>query len=114
MNTKAMITLGSALALSLAPFTASAYSTEKALNACAAALTAKISDGEMAWRIDEDSFGSGNLTELSMFHLDARNPETDEVVARADCVVDNRARVKRLKTLPLDAEDAQERALSAY
>jgi hypothetical protein len=114
MNTKAMVTLGSALALSLAPFTASAYTPEKALNACAAALTVKISDGEMSWRIDEDSLGGGNLSELSMFHLDARNSETDEVVARADCVVDNRAKVKRIKILPLDAGDAKERVLSAY
>ena len=114
MNKKSIAVLGSALALSLLPFSASAYTAETALNACAAALTTEMSGGELAYKIDERSDGGKRLRGVETFHLDARDPASDEVVARADCVVDGRARVKWLKTLPLDAADASERALTAY
>lgn len=114
MNKKSIAVLGSALALSVMPFSASAYTAEAALNACAAALTAEMSAGELAYSIDQSSGGAKRLRAVEMFHLDARDPASDEVVARADCVVDGRARVKRLKTLPLDAADASERALTVY
>ena len=114
MKTKRMISLGGALALSLTPFTAGAYTAEKGLNACAEAFTAEITGEELAWRIDEESDTVGRLNGSQIIHLDARDPATDEVVARADCVVDSRARVKRITTLPLDAGDAKERSLTAY
>lgn len=114
MNKKSIVVLGSALALSVSPFSASAYTAEKALNACAAALTAEMSGAELAYSIDENSYSNTRLKGIETFHLDARDPDSDEVVARADCVVDRRANVKQLKTLPLDAEDAKERALTAY
>lgn len=114
MKKNAIVTLGSALALSLAPFTASAFTTENAMGACAEALSSEISGDELAWRLDADSIGGGRLRGREVYHLDARNSANDEVVARADCVVDSRARVKSLKTLPLDAPDARERALTAY
>jgi len=114
MNKKSIVLLGSALALSVSPFTASAYTSEHALNACAAALTAEMSGGELAYKLDESGQSTARLNGVEMYHLDARDPKSDEVVARADCVVDARARVKRLKTLPLDAKDASERALTAY
>ena len=114
MNKKSIAVLGSALALSVFPFSASAYTAETALNACAAALTTEMSGGELTYRIDESSGGAKRLRGVETFHLDARDPASDEVVARADCVVDGRARVKWLKTLPLDAADASERALTAY
>ncbi len=114
MKTKHMIKLGSALALSLAPFTASAYTAETAMNACAEAFTAEITGEELAWRLDEETDVDGRLNGSQILHRDARDPETNEVVARADCVVDSRARIKRLTTIPIDAKDASERALTAY
>lgn len=114
MNKKSIAVVGSALALSVLPFSASAYTADTALNACAAALTAEMSAGELAYSIDESSGGTKRLTGMETFHLDARDPASNEIVARADCVVDGRARVKWLKTLPLDAADASERALTAY
>ena len=114
MKTKHMIRLGSALALSLAPFTASAYTGESAMNACAEAFTAEITGEEIAWRLDDESDVGGRLNGSQILHLDARDPKTNEVVARADCVVDSRARIKRLTTVPVDAKDASERALTAY
>jgi len=114
MNKKSIAVLGSALALSVLPFSASAYTTENALNACAAAMTEEMSGGELGYNIDQSSSSARRLRGVETFHLDARDPASDEVIARADCVVDGRARVKRLKTLPLDAGDASERALTAY
>ena len=114
MKTKHMIKLGSVLALSMAPFTASAYTAETAMNACAEAFTAEITGEELAWRLDEETKVAGRLKGSEVLHLDARDPETNEVVARAECVVDSRARVKRVIVLPIDAEDASERALTAH
>jgi len=114
MNKKSLVMLGSALALSALPFTVSAYTADKALNACAEAVTAEISSGEMAYSISDESDSGHRVSGITVFHLDLHDPASDEVVARADCVVDARARVKRVKTLPLDAADASERALSAY
>ena len=114
MKMKAMITLSGAVALSIAPFTVSAYSAETALNACAAAVTSEMSDNELAWRLDEETVVKGRLKGSEVIHLDVRNAETDIVVARADCIVDSRARVKHIKKLPIDAADASERSLTAY
>lgn len=114
MNRNRIVNFSCALALSAAPFTASAYTAENAINACAAAMTEALSDNPPAFRIDADSDTHGRLNGIEVFHMDARDPATDEVVARADCVVDSRARVRRLKTLPIDAADAEERSLTAY
>ena len=114
MNTKRMIRLGSALAISMAPFAAGAHTAETAMNACAEAFTAELIGEELAWRIDEESDTDGRLNGSQILHLDARDPRTNEVVARADCVVDSLARIKRLTPVPIDAKDASERALTAY
>ena len=113
MNTKTLRKGGFTLALVLAPYTANAFTTENAIEACFDALGARMNLGEMAFSI-EDFGGERRLGELEMFYLDARGATSDEIVARADCVVDSRARVRRIKVLPLDAADASERALSAY
>lgn len=114
MKKKAMIVLGGALSLTLAPFTAGAYTAEKALNACAEAITSEISKDALSWKLDDDALTRERLNGMEVIHLDVRNAETEAVVARADCVVDSRARVKRIKKLPIDAADARERSLSAY
>ena len=48
--------------------------------------------------------------QLAARHL--RNPENDAIVARVDCTVDRKARVRDLKEVPLDGEDAIVRAES--
>ena len=106
MTDRKIVKFGCALALATTPFSVSAYSADSAMNACAAALTARMSDASgtaTAYSLDETSLDGGRLGELSIFYLDARDPKTQEVVARANCVVDSRARVKRITTLPLDA-----------
>ena len=70
---------------------------------------------ETAYRLDQDlPASSRRVGEVEMFHLDARDPVSEEVVARADCWVNRRAKVKRLVPVPIDAEDAEKRAASLY
>ena len=118
MNKPNMKTIGCALALSLAPFSANAVTESQALEACADALAGQISGTtgiETAYRLDQDlPASSRRMDEVEMFHLDARDPESQEVVARADCWVNKRAKVKRLVPVPIDAEDAEKRAASLY
>lgn len=117
MTDRKIVKLGCALALAATPFSVSAFTADTAMNACAAALTAEMSEANgktPAYSLDESSLDLGRLHTTSVFYLDARDPETREVVARADCVVDSRARVKRFELLPLDAADAAERSFSSY
>ena len=63
-------------------------------------------------RISEDSrYGRSRLADRSTFHLDARDPRTEEIVMKAECVVNSRGEVRSLITLPKDAPDAEERSL---
>ena len=118
MNKPNMKTFGTAVALSLAPFPAHAVTHNEALEACASALAGEISGKtgiETAYRIDEELPASGRrLGRMEMFHLDARDPESQEVVARADCWVNRSAKVQRLLPVPIEAEDAEKRAASLY
>jgi hypothetical protein len=114
---KTMMT-GCTLALALAPFHAGAFTEEKALEACADAMVSDLSDSrgvELDYRLDDASKGSGRRLEYpGTFHLDAKDPRSMEVVARIDCYVDSHARVRRVVSLPLSAEDAAERAETDY
>ena len=112
MKHRKIVVIGCALALSAIPLTSTAYTAENALAACAAAVTDTLADGGVTWRLDDNSRFDGRMRGTETIHLDLRDAATDEIVARADCVVDERARVKRVKTLPLDAADAEERALT--
>ena len=118
MNKPNMKTIGCTLALSLVPFSANAVTESKALEACANALASDISGNtgiETAYRMDEDfPASSRRLGEVQLFHLDARDPDSQEVVARADCWVNRSAKVKRLLPVPVEAEDAEKRAASLY
>ena len=118
MNKPNMKTIGCTLALSLVPISANAVTESAALEACAKALAGKISGDtgvETTYRLDQElPASSRRVGEVGMFHLDAHDPESQEVVARADCYVSRSARVKRLVPVSLDAEDAKTRAASLY
>lgn len=92
-----------------------AWAEEKELNMCARVLTQQIALAQGApvdYRIDEESSSAGRRQiPGGTWHLDARHPETNEVVARIDCVVDNRDQVLRLTEVPLAANDAHVRAV---
>ena len=91
-----------------------AWTDENELDLCARALTQQISLAKVKpldYRIDEESSSTRRTRDNGgVWHLDARHPETNEVVARIDCVVDDRESVLRLTEVPLSAKDARERA----
>lgn len=116
MNNRKLLTIGCALAVSLAPFSAQAATRQAALDACADAMVSELA-GENGippgYSMDPASDGSvARLRGHETFHLDVRDPASQEVVARADCVVDKRGKVRRLVDLPLSADNAEVRSNS--
>lgn len=118
MNKRNIKTIGCAVALSLASFSTYANTAEEALNACADALAGEISGDNgipTSYRLDESMRPSKRrLQDSAIYHLDARDPDTNEVVARADCHIDARAKVRKLVPVPIDSGDATERSVTAY
>lgn len=115
MNHYGFCRIGFALALTVAPLTSEAANRQAGLEACADALLNELGNASGAVvRYQEDTIARPNsrLNQREVFHLDARDATSDEVVARVDCRLDARANVLRIDTLPLDAEDAEERAVS--
>lgn len=116
MNNRKLLTIGCALAVSVTPFSVHAASTQAAMDACADAMVSVLAaeNGKpLGYRINPESDGSNaRMRKRETFHLDARDPASQEVVARADCVVDGRGRVRRLVDVPLSAEDAIVRSTS--
>ncbi|MDH3788389.1 MAG: hypothetical protein OES53_07475 [Xanthomonadales bacterium] len=116
MNNSKILTVGCAVALALAPCSVTAASLQDGLDACADAMVTVLasgSDAPLDYSVSPDSDTSkARLRVRETIHLDARDPASNEVVARADCVVDSRARVKRLVSVPLTEPDAAERAIS--
>jgi len=94
---------------------ADAASGMDGLEACASELARELSTAQGAGiqvRISDDSLvPSRRLDTRTLYHLDARDPRNNEIVAKADCAVDARARVRSLVRLPDDAPEAAERSL---
>jgi hypothetical protein len=115
MNGKRALITVCAVAASFSHVNADAASGMDGLEACASALAREISTEQGAGlqvRISDDSIVPNyRLNNYTLFHLDARDPRTREIVAKMDCSVDARARVKRLVRLPDDAPDAADRSL---
>jgi len=116
MNNSKILKVGFAMVISLAPYSVKAATMEKGLDACADALVSELASSNGApldYSLSPESDASGSrLKRREMIHLDARDPNSQEVVARADCVVDNKGKVRRLVSVPLNAADAAERAAS--
>jgi hypothetical protein len=114
MNYRHMIFAACGMAAMTGAERVEAWAEENELDLCARALTQKISLAQvtpLAYRIDEDSSSKRHVREpRGVWYLDARHPQTNEVIARIDCVVDNRDSVLRLTEVPLSANDAHIRA----
>ena len=114
MNHSKILTVGCAMVISLAPLGAKAATMKTGLVACADALVSELADSRgtpFDYRVNPESdFSNSRLRSTEVIHLDARDPKSQEVVARADCVVSHYGKVRRLITVPLKAADAAERA----
>lgn len=115
MNGKNALALACAAAASMLPPAAEAASARDGLEACVSALSREMSDAQgmgVEARISEDSLvGRGRLSGRTKFYLDARDSRSEDIVFKADCVVNSRGKVRKLTTLPEDAPDAEERSL---
>ena len=116
MNNSKVLSFGCAVAISMASFSAEAASRQEGLDACAGALVVEMgseNDAPLSYKVGPESdLSSKRMARREVFHLDARDPASEEVIARADCVVDGRANVLRLVSVPLSADDAAIRAMS--
>jgi hypothetical protein len=114
MNNRHMILAAFSLAAMTDSDRVEAWATGNELDLCAKALTQQLSLAQVTpldYRIDQESSSNGRARRQGgVWHLDARHPETNEVVARIDCVVDAREKEMRLTEVPLSANDAHIRA----
>ena len=113
MNSKMIFTASFAAAVAAMPVESEARADMKGLEACASAMTEHLAETQGApveYRLENGLADAGQRSSAGTWYLDARHPETREVVARIDCRVDARAQVTYLKQVPLTAYDARERA----
>ena len=118
MEKNRFLMMGCSLALMALPATGQAATFQDGLEACVDALVTELatSNGEpLDARIGAESSSSDHrLGSRETIYLDARNPSSEEVVARADCLVDRKGQVVRLTNVPLAGADAEERSRSYY
>ena len=114
MHKSKIFKIGFALAMVAVPFHTHALSRQAGLEACAEAMVNDLATNQgapMVLNLDPDSSGGrGSMRRREVFHLDAKDPDSEAVVARMDCVVNHKAEVTRLIMVPLDGKDARERA----
>ena len=116
MNRNKILTFACAVAIATAPLHSEAATRGAGLTACADALVSKLSvdnGAPLGFQLGNEQENSGiRMNQREIYHLDVKDPKTQEIVARADCVVDRSARVRRLISVPLKSDDAPLRALN--
>ena len=116
MNNSKILTMGCAVAITLAPYSVKAAYLKDGLDACASAVVSDLASSNGAplnYSMSKESQPSNSrLRARETIHLDVVDPQSNEVLARADCFVDSRARVKKVVSVPLDEPDAAIRAVS--
>ncbi|MFT5521021.1 MAG: hypothetical protein ACI9IA_001621 [Enterobacterales bacterium] len=118
MNTILKLKLATFIAITSLPLYADDTSGQAGLNACADALAKKLETEQgkpVGYNLDSDTkINNEKLKVREVFYLDAKVPNTDVVIARANCTVNDDAEVLKLVVLPLDAAQAQNRATKLY
>jgi hypothetical protein len=114
MNSKTIIAISCAIAVTGAPVKSQARADKSGLKACATAMTEQLTAAQGApvdYRLEEGPATTGQRgANAGVWYLDARDARTQEVVARINCYVNSRAQVTRLTEVPLSANDARLRA----
>ena len=89
---------------------ANAATDGDAVEACADAITTFIEQRqgvEPDLQLDQTRIERGQrLNSPAIFELDAIDASTNDIVGKFTCLVNKRAKVRKLVTLPLDAPDA--------
>ena len=108
MNSKKKLLVSCTVAISMVPFHTNAATGQIGLEAYADALVSKLSTPSTTVTYQLDSANKDLRRKLNtheIINLYARNPQNSELVSRMDCVVNDKGRVIRLTTLPLDIEE---------
>lgn len=117
MNNSKIFIAGCAVAISMVSTGTQAATRNDGLDACAAAVVSELGNAQGAAMKYSMAPGSdmskAKLKRREVFHMDIRDPQTREIIARADCTVDEKAAIRELKNLPIDARDAVVRADSS-
>lgn len=115
MSSKKTLALLLTAATPLLSGPAGAASGKDGLDACVSRLAKAISeaqDAPVSVRISDPSKSMlRRLRGRTQFYLDAVDPASEEIVAKADCTVDRRAVVRGFDLLPEDAPLAEIRSL---
>jgi len=116
MNSKRIFVIGATAAMSMASFYANATAGHVGLEACVDAMVGELSEANgtpVGYSLDSasDNFDR-DLKSREVISLYARDPSTDALVSRMDCVVDRRGRILRLKDMPLE-DDMGDRVTKA-
>jgi len=114
MNIRNSLLIASVIPMLSLPIASQAATAKEAMEACSQAFADNIEESRgttVKMKIENlDDVARMRLRGYSIYHLDAREADSNEVVARADCVVNRYARVTDFRTLPLSAKDADERS----
>lgn len=118
MNSLLKFKLATFITLVSLPLYAENTNGQAGLDACADALAKKLETAQgkpVGYNLDVDTkINNDKLNVREVFYLDAKVPNTDTVIARANCTVNGDAEVLKLVVLPLDAAQAQNRATTFY
>ena len=111
------IMIGSfAVATAILSMSVNAATRTDGLTACAKAAVFDLGeqqDMELGYSLSSDSITSGvRLEHREVFHLDITKPDSNTIVARVDCIVDRKAKVRGLIKVPIDGKEAIVRANS--
>jgi hypothetical protein len=118
MNTILKLKLVTFIAIASLPLYADDTNGQAGLDACADALAKKLETVQgrsLAYNLDLDTkINNDKLKVRETFYLDAKAPNSDKVIARANCTVNGNADVLKLVVLPIDAAKAEDRAIKFY
>ena len=109
MNNQTRMKALLALAVSMSPALSHAITEKEAIGVCAQSLVEKLAEEQGAplkHSIGPNSSNSNlKVREEMLFNLYGVDPTTDQVVVRANCIVNRAGRVQKLTTLPLYASN---------
>ena len=116
MKTMKHATLIAVPALLLSSVTAMAATDLDAIKACSLEIATAIENEQGAalkLNIDKSGFNERRrLKGITVFHIDAKDPSTNNVVGKFDCRVNRRAEVRSLRELSPGAPIAERRSRS--
>jgi len=113
MNSKKKLLVKCTLTMAMVPFHTYATSGQAGLKACADAMVSELSitnGTAVGYQLNSASEGfDRKLQSFERISLYARDPQSNELVSKMDCVISSKGRVIRLTRLPLEDTESGNR-----